>query len=124
MSGERKLLTFPPSVFNQTSMTTALMATVKRLLRDGVEHLWAFVLSAMQSRGITTYLLMPIAPGGAKAIYNPSPSPSVLGCSCHSRPVGPLLFQLCFSVSPPTVTRPASLPLHLRVPAQGLACSA
>ena len=31
------------------------------------------------------------------------PSHSVLGCSGHSGPVGPLLFQLCFSVSPPTV---------------------
>ena len=30
----------------------------------------------------------------------------------------------CFSVSPPTVTRPASLPLPLRVPGQGLACGA
>ena len=35
-----------------------------------------------------------------------------------------LLFQLCFSVSPPTVARPASLPLPLRVPGQGLACGA
>ena len=52
------------------------------------------------------------------------PSHSVLGCSCHSGPVGPLLFQLCFSVSPPTVARPASLPLPLRVPGQGLACGA
>ena len=37
----------------------------------------------------------------------PLPSHSVLGCSCHSGPVGPLLFQFCFqfcfSVSPPTV---------------------
>ena len=40
----------------------------------------------------------------------------------HSGPVGPLLFQLCFSVSPPTVARPASLPLPLRVPGQGLSC--
>ena len=54
----------------------------------------------------------------------PPPSHSVLGCSCHSGPVGPLLFQLCFSVSPPTVARPASLPLPLRVPGQGLACGA
>ena len=36
----------------------------------------------------------------------------------------PLLFQLCFSVSPPAVARPASLPLPLRVPGQGLACGA
>ena len=67
---------------------------------------------------------MPIAPGGAQAIYDPSQSHSVLGCSGHSSPVGPLLFQLCFSVSPPTVTRPTSLPLPLRVPGQGLACGA
>ena len=46
------------------------------------------------------------------------------GCSGHSGPVGPLLFQLCFSVSPPTVARPASLSLPLRVPGQGLACGA
>ena len=69
-----------------------------------------------------TYLLMPIAPGGAQAINDPSLSHSVLGCSGHSGPVGPLLFQLCFSVSPPTVARPASLSLPLRVPGQGLAC--
>ena len=69
-----------------------------------------------------TYLLMPIAPSGASATNDPPPSHSVLGCSCHS--VGPLLFQLCFSVSPPTVARPASLPLPLRVPGQGLACGA
>ena len=37
---------------------------------------------------------------------------------------GPLLFQLCFSVSPPTVARPASLPFPLGVPGQGLACGA
>ena len=37
------------------------------------------------------------------------------------RPVGPLLFQLCFSVSPPTVARPASLSLPLPVPGQGSA---
>ena len=42
---------------------------------------------------------------------DPPPSHSVLGCSGHSRPVGPLLFQLCFSVSPPTVARSASLSL-------------
>ena len=53
-----------------------------------------------------------------------SPSHSVLGCSGHSRPVGSLLFQLCFSVSPPTVARPASLSLPLRVPGQGLVCGA
>ena len=35
-----------------------------------------------------------------------------------------MLFQLCFSVSPPTVARPASLSLPLRVPGQGLACGA
>ena len=51
-------------------------------------------------------------------------SHSVLRCSGHSSPVGPLLLQLCFSVSPPTVARPASLPLLLRVPSQGLACGA
>ena len=48
----------------------------------------------------STYLLMPITPGGAQAINDPLPSHSVLGCSGHSGPVGPLLFQLCFSVSP------------------------
>ena len=42
----------------------------------------------------------------------------------HSGPAGPLLFQLCFSVSPPTVVRLASLPLPLQVPGQGLACGA
>ena len=35
-----------------------------------------------------------------------------------------MLFQLCFSVSPPTVARPASLPLPLRMPGQGMACGA
>ena len=54
----------------------------------------------------------------------PLPSYSVLGCSCHSGPVGPLLFQLCFSVSPPTLARLASLPLPLWVTGQGLACGA
>ena len=49
--------------------------------------------------GSVIYLLMPIAPGGAQAIYDPSPSHSVLGCSGHSSLVGPLLFQLCFSGS-------------------------
>ena len=39
-------------------------------------------------------------------------------------PVVPMLFQLCFSVLPPTVARPASLSLPLRVPGQGLACGA
>ena len=36
--------------------------------------------------------------------------------------VGPLLFQLCFSVLLPFVARPASLSLPLRVPGQGFAC--
>ena len=67
-----------------------------------------------------TEVLLPIAPDGA--INDPSPPHSVLGCSGHSRPVGPLLFQLCFSVSPPNVVRPASLSLPLRVPGQGLVC--
>ena len=49
---------------------------------------------------------------------------SVQGYSGHFSPVCPLLFQLCFSVSPPAVARLASLPLSLRVPGQGLACSA
>ena len=55
---------------------------------------------------------------------NPSPSYSVLGCSGHFGPVGTLVFELCFSVLPPTVARPASLPLPLRVPCKGLACDA
>ena len=38
-----------------------------------------------------------------------------------SSPVGPFLFQLYFNVTPPTVVRPASLPLPLQVPGQGLA---
>ena len=67
---------------------------------------------------------MPIAPGRAWAIYDPSSSHSVLHCSSHSSPVGPLLFQLCFSVLPPTVVRPASLPLPLQVPGQDLVCGA
>ena len=71
-----------------------------------------------------TYLLMPVAPSGAEAINDPLQSHSVLGYSCHSGPAGPLLFQLCFSVSSPTVARPASLPLPLRIPGQGLACGA
>ena len=71
-----------------------------------------------------TCLHMPIAPGGAQAIYDPSPAHSVLGCSRHSGPVGPLLFQLCFNVSLPAVATPASLPPPLCVPGQGLACGA
>ena len=67
-------------------------------------------------------VLMPIAPSGAQAIYDPSPSHSVLGCSGHSSPVGPLLVQLCFSVSPPTAAMLTSLPLPMQVPGQGLAC--
>ena len=54
----------------------------------------------------------------------PPPSHSVLGCSCHSGPAGPALFQLCFSVSPPAVARPASLPLPLQFPGQSMACGA
>ena len=54
----------------------------------------------------------------------PPPSHSVLGCPSHLGPVGPLLFQLCFSVSPPAVARPASLSIPLRVPGHGLACGA
>ena len=50
--------------------------------------------------------------------------PPVLGYSDHSRPAGPLLFQLCFSVSPPTVARLTSLSLPLWGPGQGLACGA
>ena len=53
--------------------------------------------------------------------------PAIALCSgllLSPEPVGPLLFQLCFSVSPPTVARPTSLPLPLRVPGQGLACGA
>ena len=82
------------------------------------------VIVAVLVYAVIIYLLMPFAPSGAKAINDPPPSHSVLGCSCHSGPVGPLLFQLCFSVSPPTVARPASLLLPLRVPRQGLACGA
>ena len=45
---------------------------------------------------------------------DPPPSHFVLDCSCHSGPVGPLLFQLCFSVSPrwlpEGVSDPAPLP--------------
>ena len=72
---------------------------------------------------LLTYLC-PLATGGAQAINDPLPSQSVLGCSGHSGPVGSLLFQLCFSVSPPTVMRSASLSLPLRVPDQDLACGA
>ena len=49
---------------------------------------------------------------------------SKAGCCWLVACLTPLLFQLCFSVSPPTVARPASLPLPLRVPGQGLACGA
>ena len=86
------------------------------------DRLLGRTVSFIQRASYSTYLLMPIAPGGAFAIKDPSPSHSVLGCSGYSGPVGPLLFQLCFSVSPPTVARPASLPLPLRVPDQGLVC--
>ena len=55
---------------------------------------------------------------------DPSPLHSVLGCSGHSCPVGPLLLQLSFSVLPPTVARPSSPSLPLWVPGQGLACGA
>ena len=68
--------------------------------------------------------LCPSLPVEHRPSTTPSPSHSVLGCSGHSGPVGPLLFQLCFSVSPPTVARPASLSLPLWVPGQGLACGA
>ena len=67
---------------------------------------------------------MPTAHGGAQAIYDPSPSHSALSCSGYSCPVAPLLLQLYFSVSSPTVARPASLPLPLQVRGQGLACGA
>ena len=77
-----------------------------------------------QADRLTTYLLTPFAPGGAQAINDPSPSHSLLGCSGHSRPVGHLLFQLYFSVLPPTVARPVSLSLPLWAPGQGLVCSA
>ena len=39
-----------------------------------------------QADRLTTYLLTPIAPGGAQAINDPSPSHTLLGCSGHSRP--------------------------------------
>ena len=73
-----------------------------------------------------TYLCpsLPVEHRPSFCLGDPSPSHSVLGCSGHSGLVGPLLFQLCFSVSPPTVARPVSLPLPLRVPGQGLACGA
>ena len=45
-------------------------------------------------------------------------------CYGHSRPVSPLLFQLCFSVKPLTVVGSASLTVPLWVPGQGLVCSA
>ena len=53
--------------------------------------------------------------------HRPSTTPRhrTLFRSALARPVGPLLFQLCFSVSPPTVARPASLSLLRRVPGQG-----
>ena len=81
----------------------------RKVTREGIEYLLTFFRPSLpvEHRPSTT-----------------SPSHCVLGCSGRSRPVGPLLFQLCFSVSPPTVARPASLPLPLRVPGQGLACGA
>ena len=75
---------------------------------------------------LLTYLLLYplLAPSGAQAIYNPPPSHSVLGCSGHSSPVGPLLLKLYFSVSPPSVERPAFLLLPKWAPGQGMACVA
>ena len=45
-------------------------------------------------------LLMPIAHGGAEAINDPSPSHSVLGCSGHFGPVGPMiaLYRMMFNI--------------------------
>ena len=88
------------------------------------DRLLGRTVSFIQRASYSTYLLMPIAPGGAFAIKDPSPSHSVLGCSGYSGPVGPLLFQLCFSVSPPTVARPclsSSSPAGSR---SGLPCGA
>ena len=82
-------------------------------------------VSLQALNGLLNYLC-PSLPVEHRPLTTPPPLPShsVLGFSCHSRPVGPLLLQLCFSVSPPTDARPASLPLPLRVPGQGLACGA
>ena len=58
--------------------------------------------------GYRMSLLLPIAPGGAQAIYDSSPSHSVLGCSGHSSPVGPLV---CCPGCQPLVCCPGCQPL-------------
>ena len=47
---------------------------------------------------LLTYLLMPIVSGGVQAINDPLPSHSVLGCSGHSGPVGPLPSLNCRNI--------------------------
>ena len=61
--------------------------------------------------GLLTYLLMTIAPGVLEHRSSTTPRHRTLFWAVLASPVGPLLFQLCFSVSPPTVARPASLSL-------------
>ena len=87
-----------------------------------LQMLWRLACSVSRScLEVLTYLcpLLPVE-------HKPSTAPRdhTLGCSGHSGPVGPLLFQLCFSVSPPTVARTASFSLPLRVQGQGLECGA
>ena len=94
-------------------------------------HSQGRAVSRCDTAGAFTYLC-PSLSVEYRPSTTPPPSPlprplqshSVLGCSGHSEPVGPLLFQICSSVSPPTVARPASLFLPMRVPGQGLACDA
>lgn len=65
-----------------------------------------------------THSLKPIAPCWAQAIDDTwPPSPSVLGCSRCSCPVSTQLVQLCFSLWPLAVSKPAplSLPLQFHV---------
>ena len=73
---------------------------------------------------VATYLLMPIAP----VEYRPSTNPRHRTLFWAALVIPDQLIPCCFSSASvsriPTVARPASLPLPLRVPGQGLACGA
>ena len=110
----------------ETSRAVQQAAGSPPLQDDSVKDDCREVGSALVRLGFTSLLtyLCPSLPLEHRPSTIPQPLHSVLGCSGHSGSIGPVLFQLCFSVSPPTVVRPVSLPLPLRVPGQGLVCGA